>query len=172
MMAMDRDFLDCVDGIHGRLCRLEGMHGVSRLELRESFLVGLDDAKGGIHTTYVQKVDTDSDAAIEQAKVLMVLRFSRDARQFRDTLAMLKRPPGFDILMKTESPDAEPDADKVKLYKFQDIIHRARSPHNSMTPAETQGLQYAAYLLLADASKECVRYAIEWCIRTQKDLTH
>ena len=50
MMAMDRAFLDCVDGIHGRLCRLE-----------IDFMVGIERDKYP-HVAIIESLPTPSGA--------------------------------------------------------------------------------------------------------------
>jgi hypothetical protein len=169
MMAMDTVFLDCVDGIHGRLCRLEGMHGGCRLEgicrLEESFLVGVDDAGGGVQAAYVQKVDSEKLSSLTKARALMVLRFTKDQDEGLAVLASLKQPRGFDDVMKLEVPQRSsiPKSDLLVFDEFTDIMTRLRRPNPILTPQQRTGMQYAAYLLLAASSRECVRFAIHWC---------
>ena len=175
MMAMDRDFLDCVDGIHGRLCRLEGrhvalegMHAGCRLELGESFLVGVDDAKGGIQTTYVQKLDLHEN--IKAAHLLMVLRFTHDPREFRDTLKLLQEPVGFDEVIIPKEAVANLQREKfqpteqAELLKFIEIVNKGANPLNTLTLRMVDGLKYAAYMMLRPVVSDVVLgYAIWWC---------
>ena len=161
MMAMDRDFLDCVDGIHGRLCRLEVMCG----GLGESFLVGMDNASDGVQVAYVQRVDSEKLSSINQARALMVLRFTKDQDEGLAALASLKPPRGFDELMKQPLPQRKnlPKSDLLVFDEFTDIMTRLRRPNPYLNAQQKIGMQYAAYLLLAASSRECVRYAIQWC---------
>ena len=79
MMAMDRDFLDCVDGIHGRLCRLE-----------IDFMVGIERDKYP-HVAIIESLPTPSGARRYITKHHLA------------ELQSMHEPVGFD-LVKSEMP--------------------------------------------------------------------